>query len=577
MSGTVLIPLPFSDVPFIRLLKDLGNVPEDQSVTITVSLKPKKLLKAIKDADKFKKPTKQDLKKLRHADPDDATVVEDYLKSMGFTITDSSIELRHVQANGTVQMVKDAFGVVLNYYSVMSEKHFGHDGPVMIPVTWKGKVEEIFGLNSFPILSDQFHKFLEKQEDTDPYDYPPIDDCNPPKTFTVAEIKEIYKFPEESRGEGQTIAMIALDGGFYQEDLEKYWASIGLSPPGTEGAQCWPEVEVFGENNPAPVDEMTTYLEELLNGEKLTGTNGQINQRSWTLEITMDIELMGAMANAAKLQVYFIGGSSIQSFYNLLNDIKKGQPDVVSGSFAVPEKTTPKTTLNAINNAFENCFDDGIDFCFAAGNNGAYPTSILGKKVLTPGFPASTQFVTGCGGVLMRQRNDGLVRPIFNQLYGDKYPMASGGGVSTHFEATEWQKKALPNYKMRVSPDFCFTTDLKTSPLILVADMEFMSGGTSAATVYISSLKARLRSALGDKRPKNMPLAPLLWEEEARETFHPCRHGNSCIPPSTEGAYQAEFSYDMATGWGWPNGEALLAALDKVLTKKAKEESEGKS
>lgn len=571
MPGTVLVPLPFSTIPFVPLLEELGRLPEDQEMKIIVALRPRQLLKAIKNADKTKLPTKEDIKSLKNADPEDIDMVVDYLTQQGFTIIDTSIFMRHVRATGTVAQIAQAFGVVLNWYEVMDDKSFGHDGPILVPRSWDGRVEEIFGLNNFPLLSEQFHDYLEEQSETDPYNYPPVDDCDPPKHFTIDDLKKIYRFPEASRGEGQTIAMISLDGGFYQEDLEAYWRGIGLSPPGTPGAECWPEVEVFGENNPSPPDQLKRYLEELYDGKQLSGTNAEINQNSWTLEITMDIELMGAMANAAKLQVYFIGSADILSFYNLLSDIKKGKPDVVSGSFSVPERTTPKPTLNAVNLAFENCANHGIDFCFAAGNYGAYPTTIKGEKILTPGFPSSCQYVTGCGGVLMRWRDRKLARPVFNQLYSGKYPMASGGGISTNFKAMPWQKEALPHFENRVCPDFCFTTDLETSPMILVGGVAFMSGGTSAATVYWAALKARLRSALGNKRPANEPLGPMLWSAEARSTISCCIQGNSCIPPSDEGKYQAEPGYALCTGWGWPDGEALLAALNEYLDKQDEE------
>lgn len=569
MAGTVLVPLPFSAVPFIRLLTETGQVPDDTQISISVALKPKRLLKALKETvEEFVEtralPQGKSLRD-RAADSSSITRMEDYLKGMGFTITDSSAEKRHVQADGTAKQVTNAFGVVLNNYSAMETDFYGHDGPVMVPANWIGHVEQVLGLNNFPVLNAQFHKFLEQQEETDPYVYPAVDECDPPKHFTIDEIKKIFNWPEQSRGRGQRIAIISLGGGFYQEDLEKYWSGLGLQPPGTAGGQCWPEVKVFGNNDPASKEDMTTYLEQLNNGEQLTGTNSEITQRSWTLEITMDIEIMGAMANDATLEVYFVDSANPMNFYNLINSFKDSKPDVVSGSFAVAEATIPKPTLDALNNAFENCAAEGIDFCFAAGNYGAYPTSILGKKVLTPGFPSSSQYVTGCGGVLMRWRDGDLVRPVFNQLYGDKYPMASGGGLSTHFKAMPWQKKALPGVKERACPDICMTTDLKTSPLILVSDMEFESGGTSAATVYWAALKARLRSALGNKRPATMPIGPLLWQEEARETMGKCIKGNSCIPPSDEGEYQAEPTFAYCTGWGWPNGDELYEALEKIL------------
>src|SRR6185436_8611824 len=48
---------------------------------------------------------------------------------------------------------------------------------------------------------------------------------------TPPQVAELYNFPEGTDGSGQTIAIIEMDGGYNRQELEWYFAFIGVPMP----------------------------------------------------------------------------------------------------------------------------------------------------------------------------------------------------------------------------------------------------------------------------------------------------------------------------------------------------------
>ncbi len=128
-------------------------------------------------------------------------------------------------------------------------------------------------------------------------------------SYTPLQVANAYNFPR-NKGVDQTIALIELGGGFSTSDLTAYWQQLNL-----------PQVNVSA-----------------------IGVDGATNSPSGDPdsadgEVTLDIQVAGAVAPAAKIAVYFAPNTD-QGFYDgiaaAVHD-KVRKPSVVSISWGMPE------------------------------------------------------------------------------------------------------------------------------------------------------------------------------------------------------------------------------------------------
>ncbi len=92
-----------------------------------------------------------------------------------------------------------------------------------------------------------------------------------------------------------------------------------------------------------------------------------------------------------------------------------------------------------------------------------------------------------------------------------------------------------------------------------------LNGGTSAAAPLWTALIARIAGARDAGTPPAF-LAPLLYERAAdgrargETAFADITRGDNTSPQPGFG-YKARVGFDAVSGWGVPNGKALLASL----------------
>jgi kumamolisin len=139
---------------------------------------------------------------------------------------------------------------------------------------------------------------------------------------------------------------------------------------------------------------------------------------------------------------------------------------------------------------------------------------------------------------------------------------ATGGGISAHFAVPDYQRSLkfptpLPVAKPgRGLPDVAGDADPSTGYQVRVDGQELVIGGTSA----VAPLWAGLLALLNQQLPKPVGfLNPLLYGSLAGKKV--CRD----ITSGNNGAYAAAPGWDACTGWGSPQGNNLLAALQTGL------------
>ena len=224
---------------------------------------------------------------------------------------------------------------------------------------------------------------------------------------------DIYSFPAGTTGAGQTVAVIELGGGFTASDLDAYFASLGIAVPPITAAS------VDGaSNNPGD-------------------TSGA------SVEVNLDIDVIGAAAPGAAQVVYFAPNDGDQGFVDAISDAAQATPApiAISISWGQSEDSWTAQGLSAMNQAMSDAAALGITVCVAAGDNGSSDGVNDGQVHVD--FPASSPYALACGGTkLIADPATGQVSSevIWNELASKEG--AGGGGVSDQFALPSWQASA---------------------------------------------------------------------------------------------------------------------------------------
>ena len=438
------------------------------------------------------------------ADPVDVERVRAFGAKHGMQEKACDMACRTLHWHGSAQSLQQAFGVKLGRYE-MSPGGASFVGSAQEPVLPDPAVIAVLGLDRRPVAHPHFR----------------IAQAQPAATYTPAQIGQLYAFPAGD-GTGQTIAIIELGGGYQQSDLDTYFSRLGLKTPSVSA------VSVDGSSNQP-------------------GSSADA-------EVDLDIEVAGALAPAATFAVYFAPNTD-QGFYDAISQAahSSSQPaTVMSISWGGPEDSWSTASRNAMETALEDAAALGVTVCVAAGDGGSSDGESDGQPHVD--YPASSASVLGCGGTkLMSSGTTITSEVVWDETAANEG--ATGGGVSEVFALPTWQANAsipaAPNgFTGRGVPDVAGNADPLTGYDVLVDGQSEVVGGTSAVAPLWTALIARLNQQLG----KSLGHANAALYAVGEGAFRDITHGNN-------GAYQAGTGWDACTGWGSPDGAALLSVL----------------
>lgn len=329
-------------------------------------------------------------------------------------------------------------------------------------------------------------------------------------SYTPKQLASLYSFPPGATGAGKKCAVIELGGDFSQSDLDTYFKSLGLS-----------------------VKPVVPHL--IAGAKRVSDPNGADG------EVMLDLCVIGGMAPGVELHCYFSPNTDA-GFLAAIEQAIADKMDAISISWGAPENQWTTATVAGFNKAFQAAIAAGITVTAAAGDNGSGD----GESGQHVDFPASSPYVTGCGGTSIKTAS-----PLSEVVWNDgTQGGATGGGVSADFAAPSYQLSApTPSPKFRCVPDIAGNADPESGWLVIVNGAQEVIGGTSAVAPMIAALACCLGEALG----KNVGfLNPALYSLAgwARD-----------ITSGNNGTYVAKSGYDCCTGTGVPIGAKLLAAL----------------
>jgi kumamolisin len=503
--------------------KLVRKVKADERFSVTVLLRPKadlkKALAKIESASPRNRQylTRDEFRETYGAKAQDIEAVEKFAGQNSLDVASVDVARRSVVLSGRADSFQKAFSVKLGYFKHPGGTYRGRKGSIFVPAELAPIVVGVFGLDNRPQARTHFrlskHGVKPKGKGA-------------AASFTPPQVAQLYGFPSQVDGTGETIAIIELGGGYSPADLSAYFSGLGVQAPDISS------VSVDGGQN-APVG----------------------NPNSADGEVLLDIEVAGSIATGARFVVYF-GSQQDNGFLDALTTAVHDtvrHPSVVSISWGGPESTWSQQAKTAFDQALQEAAALGVTVLVAAGDDGSSDGVKGGKPNVD--FPASSPYATACGGTRLVAAGGSIAsETVWND---GAQGGATGGGVSAFFPKPSWQANAgVPPAPKgakkggRGVPDVCGVADPDTGFQIRVDGSNIVVGGTSG----VAPLWAALVALLNQSRGKAVGyLNPSLYG-----VLHPALRD---ITQGNNGAYAAKPGWDACTGWGSPDGNALNKLL----------------
>lgn len=474
-----------------------------------------------------------------------------FLKAQGFALPLEDRMHTTVFARGSVDAVARAFGVSFarvavsdgEYTSAVSEPQMPADlGPAVLSVN---DLQPEFRLRH----ADPAAKVV------------PLDVIGGGIFVTPDNVLSAYNVPATATGAGQTVAIVG-EAGYLTTDIVSFWQTTGVA----QSASRVTAINVDGSTLGGP---MTIE----------------------SIEATLDIEWIGAMAPSCSIRLYE-AQQILQTFTAIQNDLP-AYPGmrVISVSYGNTEGAYGASSLQALAQLAATLASQGVTIVASSGDAGSNPNNsiaagqYLASAPLGVSYPASDPSVTGVGGstITFTGNWDYSGETAWGQITGPTPPgpSASGGGTSGVFKKPSWQTggSLLAGQAMRCVPDVAGIANAVlqninlgsgTTPqtyagvgVLIVAEgtipfTVLNVGGTSLSCPVWAGVatlinEARANAGVGPIGLLNPHLYPLA----GTSALHDVNGG-------TNGAYSAVVGYDLCSGLGSPNVAKLIAALGGV-------------
>jgi kumamolisin len=443
---------------------------------------------------------------------EDVQAVRSFAAENGLHVEEVDRGRRSVLLSAPLGALTAAFGATVGLYQdPTGEQYRAQVGQVSLPAELDGVVTGVFGLDARPIAQPHFRPRASASAQ-----------------YTPPEVAAAYDFPTARDGSGQCAAIVELGGGFREDDLSAYFASLNIALPSVQAVSV-----LQAKNSPG----------------KPNGPDG---------EVMLDIEVIGSVAPGASIAVYFAPNTDqgfIDAVTTAVHDTSR-QPSVVSISWGGPESTWTAQAMQQMEQAFAAAAAMGVTITVAAGDNGSSDGVTDGLAHVD--FPASAPHALACGGTSLRVINGQISsETVWND---GRDGGATGGGISAVFPVPSYQLSAdIPpsantgGQPGRGVPDISGDADPDTGYKVRVDGQDMTIGGTSAVAPLWAALVILFNQALG--QPVGF-LQPFLYSPSGMAALHPITIGSN-------GAYAAGpgTGWNACDGLGSPMGQAILAAL----------------
>jgi kumamolisin len=472
-----------------------------------------------------------ELNKKYVANPNDVNALVSWLKGQGFEIVKQLPDGTGVYARGTVDQIERSLQVNMVRVTKDGLTYTAARNAPSLPAEVAGSVHAIVGLQPFR----QAHKhnrrrlprkgnrasFLPKSTSAALAPSPNIANSPP---YLVSEILHAYNADGLSvTGNGQTIAIL-IDTFPNDSDLTAFWQQNNL---------------------PKALSQIQKIN---VNGGQLPPAEG---------EETLDTEWASGIAPGANIRIYATGTLQFvdldMALDAILADVST-QPGMRQLSISLGLGETfmggPDGEVATQDQKFLRLAAAGVNVFVSSGDAGSNPDG-TGHSPTGPTqaeFESSDPFVIGVGGTSLVLAPDGSVSAETGWTSG-------GGGKSIFFTRPDWQiVPGVPDGTERLVPDVSVTADPDEGAFLILNGQVQQIGGTSWSAPVWAGFCALINEArkqagkdpLGFLNPLIYPLMATCFRD---------------ITDGSNGAFQAGPGYDMVTGIGVPNVQALVQAL----------------
>jgi hypothetical protein len=470
------------------------------------------------------------------ASQDDIDKVVAFASANGLAVVEVHPARRQVVLRGTVAQMSAAFAVQLQRYEhelpigrrgdARVENYRGREGQIHVPAELAPIIVGVFGLDN---------RTIAKHNGAQPPNTSPI---------TTTQIRQLYNYPTNSAA-GQTIGIIDFTG-YASSDISSFASGITVT-----------DILIGGATNP---------------GSDFLG------------ETTQDIEIAAGCAPGAAINVYISDGSQqgwVQSISRFAHpDASDSPASVLSSSYYIcngDDAATRATAgitvalVQAVSAAFQDAAIQGRTVCIASGDTGT--DSKVGDGKAHVQYPGSDPWVLSVGGTTVGNISGGN---FDEYVWNDPHPSnwgTTGGGISDFFPVPGYQANAsVPasvndsSHHGRGVPDVAGNAnDASGYSDVFWNGGQGLGSGTSASAPQWAGLIAVINAALGVNVGFVNPAIYALGGAGFRDIVPgagPADNSNNGVT-----GYPAGAGWDACTGWGSPDGVALLAALRSIYTR----------
>jgi kumamolisin len=515
--------------------KAVGAVNPHMSIEVSLKLRRKTKLPPLNERP-AKVLTREQLEATYGASEDDVDKVVKMCKEYGLALVSANSGTRTVRLSGTVAAVSKAFSVHLINYVSDRGNYRGRVGPVFVPGELASIVVGVFGLDN--------RRVVKKRRPPAVGNARTLDSAIPASWYIPSQLASHYNFPAGD-GSGQTAGVLEFGGGYFPDDLTHFCRLAGVAVPNVTATST----------DGTPTDSKD-------------GAEG---------EVMLDIEVIAGVCPKANIIAYFAQFTEqgwITALDAAVHDAKN-DPGVLSISWGEAEDIDIWTeqAMTQINETLQEAAMVGVTVCVAAGDDGSSDAVSDGYAHLD--FPSSSPFSLSVGGTTIPAKNATVVDIVWKEGDGLRADNggSTGGGVSAVFPRPTWQSAITitsvnpGSINGRCVPDIAANADWNASPYLLVVDGSAQAnGGTSAATPLCASLVTLINAARGPGKRVGY-LTPLLYQTPDGAVGKTVGSAGCTDVVSgnndtdTIGGYDAGPGYDAASGWGTPNGQAMVASL----------------
>ncbi len=441
------------------------------------------------------------------ASQDDYDAVVAFAKASGLKVVGTSRNRMNVSVTGSVASVEKAFHVTMNVYQHPTENRTFYAPDREPTADLAVQLWHVAGLDNYSIPRPLYRHTASKVK-------PPasIGSC-PEESFCGSDMRAAYYGGTTLTGAGQSLGLLEY-AGTDLADLSTYFKNAG-------------------QTNNVPISLVST------DGTSTSCVYPNCDDTEQTIDMTQAIGMAPGMAS---LVMYV--GSSDSAIFNAMATAKPLNAQLSSSWYWNPaDPNTDDPYFKEFAAQGQNLFD-------AAGDHGKWGASI---------WPADDAYLVSVGGTDLETASAG--GPWSSETAWSD----GGGGISPNkIPIPSWQVATAAGCSncsqvYRNAPDVSANSNFT---FYVCADQKACTaneyGGTSfAAPMWAGYLALANQQAVANGSPTLGFINPALYliglSSSYDADFHDITSGSN--------GYPATVGYDLATGWGSPNGSALINAL----------------